>query len=61
MSRRRMLVYSKTILRKVSFDTRLFQKELTKALRSLSEREALELKQWVLKNFYTQGAPLLLA
>lgn len=61
MSRRKMLIYSKTILRKVSFDARLFQKELAKALNTLSEREAMELKHWVLRNFYSQGAPLLLA
>lgn len=61
MSRRKMLIYSKTILRKVSFDARLFQKELAKALNTLPEREARELKHWVLRNFHQQGAPLLLA
>ncbi|MDE0772663.1 MAG: hypothetical protein OSB25_10730 [Salibacteraceae bacterium] len=61
MSRRKMLIYSKTILRKVSFDARLFQKELKKAMSTLSEHEAKELKHWVLRNFYQQGAPLLLA
>jgi len=61
MSRRKMLIYSKTILRKVSFDARLFQKELKKALNTLSEHEARELKHWVLRNFHQQAAPMLLA
>lgn len=61
MSRRKMLIYSKTILRKVSFDARLFQKELAKALSTLSEREAKELRHWVLRNFHQQAAPVLLA
>ncbi|UTW62738.1 hypothetical protein KFE98_00870 [bacterium SCSIO 12741] len=61
MSRRKMLVYSKTVLKKVSFDAKLFQKELRKALKTLSEKEVEELKTWVLTHFYTQGAPVLMA
>ena len=40
-----MLEYSKTILSKVSFDRSLFEKELTKAIRTVGvELDAL--KQW---------------
>ena len=56
-----MLIYTKTILRKVSFDVRLFQKELRKALSLLSEQDVAILKRWVLRNFYHQAAPVLLA
>lgn len=60
MSRRTMLIYTKTILRKVSFDIRLFQKELRKALSILSDKDVEVLKRWVLRNFYQQAAPVLL-
>lgn len=61
MSKRRMLIYTKTILRKVSFDVRLFQKELRKALKILSERDVEILKRWVLRNYYREAAPVLLS
>ena len=60
MSRRKLLIYTKTILRKVSFDIRLFQKELRKALNLLSDQDVEVLKRWVLRNFYKQAAPVLL-
>lgn len=41
-----MLEYVKMILDKVSFDVNLFQKELLKSLRWLSEPEKQELKTW---------------
>lgn len=61
MSKRKMLVYTKRILRRVSFDSKLFQKELKKALHTLSEKEVGELKKWVLTHFYHLGAPVLMA
>ncbi|MFX0556649.1 hypothetical protein ACOCEA_07620 [Maribacter sp. CXY002] len=44
---RTMLEYSKTVLRKVSFDAKLFYKELKKALVRLLPEEAEELKVWL--------------
>lgn len=46
-----MLEYVKTILRKVSFDRRLFEKELVKALKVLVPVELQELKAWCYENF----------
>lgn len=42
-----MLEYTKTVLKKVSFDTLLFCKELKKALRTLLPEEVEELKIWL--------------
>lgn len=47
---RAMLEYTKTILKKVSFDTKLFCKELKKAVSNLLPHEIEELKDW-LKQF----------
>ena len=47
-----MLEYVKTILIKVSFDKRLFEKELNKALNSLIADEVEELRRWCYKQFY---------
>ncbi|MCB9360059.1 MAG: hypothetical protein H6587_00865 [Flavobacteriales bacterium] len=49
-----MLEYSKELLRKVSFDVKLFKKELAKAYQHLMEEEVEELKKWVITNFGTQ-------
>ncbi len=46
-----MLDYFKTILRKVSFDVKLFEKELKKALKTLVEEEVEELKHWCYQRF----------
>jgi hypothetical protein len=46
-----MLEYAKTILRKVSFDRHLFEKELKKALKLLIPQEILELKEWCYVHF----------
>ncbi len=43
----RNLYYYKFILRKVSFDSALFRKELNKAYESLSYEETLILNKWV--------------
>lgn len=42
-----MLEYTKTVLKKVSFDAKLFYKELKKALVRLLPEEAEELKLWL--------------
>ncbi|WKK79125.1 hypothetical protein [Marivirga arenosa] len=46
-----MLDYVKSILSKVSFDRRLFEKELTKAIALLVEHELNILKDWCYRNF----------
>ena len=52
-----MLEYSKTVLRKVSFDALLFCKELKKALLTLLPEEVEELKVW-LENYITDKPEL---
>ena len=44
-----MLEYTKTVLQKVSFDARLFRRELEKAINRLLPNELEELKQWLLQ------------
>ncbi len=46
-----MLEYVKTILEKVSFDGKLFEKELFKALRTLGREELKLLKNWCYERF----------
>lgn len=46
-----MLEFSKHILKSVSFDRALFQKELKKMLNRLKPDEALLLKAWALGTF----------
>ena len=46
-----MLELSKTILNKMSFDKRLFRKELRKSKNWLKPNEALLLKVWCLAQF----------
>jgi hypothetical protein len=46
-----MLEYTKLILEKVSFDRRLFEKELKKAIRYLIEPELRELELWCMERF----------
>lgn len=54
-----MLEMSKYILKKVSFDKRLFRKELLKSLRWLKKEEALLLKSWCLATFGSTYANLI--
>ena len=54
---RAMLDYTKTILQKVSFDAKLFTKELKKALTRLLPSEIEELKIWL--QFYIVDKPQL--
>ena len=44
---RAMLDYYKTVLQKVSFDVKLFSKELKKAISRLLPHEIEELKYWL--------------
>jgi len=46
-----MLEFKKKILSKVSFDRRLFEKELIKAVRWLVPKEVVELKCWCYENY----------
>ena len=46
-----MLEYIKTILVKVSFDIKLFEKELQKSLKMLEPAELAELKEWCYQKF----------
>ncbi len=52
---RAILDYTKTILKKVSFDVHLFCKELKKAVKRLLPFEVEELRIWLLQ--YTADRP----
>ena len=54
-----MLKYAKEILAKVSFDARLFEKELRKALKMLVPVEIIELRRWCYEKFAHIYEPLL--
>lgn len=54
---RAMLEYYKTVLQKVSFDVKLFSKELKKAIKRLLPYEIEELKRW-LQQFTTDKPEL---
>ena len=47
--KRAILDYSKTVLKKVSFDVELFSKELEKAVKRLLPFEIEELRIWLLQ------------
>jgi hypothetical protein len=46
-----MLEYAKMILKKVSFDRRLFEKELIKALKLIIPNDLKEFKNWCYDQF----------
>lgn len=46
-----MLTYVKEILQKVSFDPKLFEKELRKAIKSLAKDEIDDFKSWCYAKF----------
>lgn len=48
---RKMLELSQQVLQKVSFDPRLFRKELVKAAQWVGQRDQLLLKAWCLATF----------
>lgn len=54
-----MLEYIKIILQKVSFDHRLFEKELRKAIRMLMPEEIKKLKLWCYERFSSNHQPIL--
>ena len=54
-----MLNYVKTVLTKVSFDARLFEIELGKAIRMLITEEINELKRWCYLSFGQQYESIL--
>lgn len=54
-----MLEYIKIILQKVSFDHRLFEKELRKAIRMLMPEEIKKLKLWCYERFGSNHQPIL--
>ena len=55
-----MLKYSKIILSKVSFDGRLFEKELLKAFKYLLPLEVEDLKDWCVNNFKSRHMKILM-
>ena len=52
---RAMFEYTKTVLKKVSFDVELFCKELKKAIKRLLPHEIQELRIWL--HDYTSNRP----
>lgn len=60
-----MFEYSKMILEKVSFEPRIFKKELRKALRQSTKEEFQQLMSWCRERFskrtkkYEEGATML--
>ncbi|MBK9177689.1 MAG: hypothetical protein IPM46_15435 [Flavobacteriales bacterium] len=48
---RKMMEFSKQVLHKVSFDPRLFKKELIKARKWVGQSDQLVLKAWCLATF----------
>ena len=54
-----MLNYVKNVLTKVSFDARLFEKELRKAIELLIGEEIQELKQWCYNRFGNEHEAIL--
>lgn len=51
-----MLEYSKMILEKVSFEPRIFRKELRKALRQSTKEEFKHLMKWCREKFGKKAA-----
>ena len=47
-----MLEFCKTVLKRVSFDRRLFATELKKAFRWLSKEDAEALRQWAMRQYH---------
>jgi hypothetical protein len=54
-----MLNYVKQILSRVSFDARLFEKELRKAIKMLIAEEVLELQRWCYANYRREHEAIL--
>lgn len=54
-----MLSYVKKILSRVSFDAKLFEKELRKAIKVLIADEVQELRNWCYANYGNQYGAIL--
>lgn len=54
-----MLNYVKTVLSKVSFDARLFEKELRKAIKVLIGEEVNDLRNWCYARFGSEHEAIL--
>ena len=54
-----MLNYVKNVLSRVSFDAKLFEKELRKAIKMLIAEEIQELKRWCYANFGNEHEAIL--
>jgi hypothetical protein len=54
-----MLKYVKTVLTRVSFDARLFEKELRKAIKMLVAEEIRDLREWCYNNFGSEHGAIL--
>ena len=54
-----MLEFCKTVLKRVSFDRRLFARELKKSFSWLSYDDALALKTWALDTYSNKYAQLI--
>jgi hypothetical protein len=55
-----MLELCKKVLLKVSFDRLLFRKELSKAIRWVSQEELIQLKSWCMEQFGPRYRELIL-
>lgn len=53
-----MLEFKKKILKSVSFDLTLFEKELRKAIEWLLPEELVQLKRWCYQNFKGKYIPI---
>ena len=56
-----MLEFCKTVLSRVSFDRRLFAKELKKSFRWLSREDAEALRQWAMAGYSPKHAQTIAA
>ena len=54
-----MLNYVKAVLTRVSFDARLFEKELRKAIKILLAEEVKELRNWCYEKFANEHQAIL--
>jgi len=56
---RKMLNYVKTVLARVSFDAKLFEKELRKAIKMLIADEIQDLRNWCYANYGDEPGAIL--
>lgn len=56
---KKMLNYFKSILTRVSFDAKIFEKELVKAIKTLIVEEVQELRTWCYTTFGSQHQAIL--